>query len=77
MSRARRWKALAAVVCVLALTATAAAFSSGSSSGGSSSGSGSNGDTTGISGSTIKIGVAVVDLDDDCTIGRSQCNCRY
>jgi hypothetical protein len=59
MSRARGWKALAAIVCALALTATAAACSSSSSSeGGSSSGSGSNGDTTGISGDTIKIGIA-------------------
>jgi ABC-type branched-subunit amino acid transport system substrate-binding protein len=63
MSRARGWKALAAIVCALALTATAAACSSSSSEGGSSSGSGSNGDTTGISGDTIKIGIAVSDLD--------------
>ena len=65
MSRARGWKALAAIVCALALTATAAACSSSSNSsgGGSSSGSGSNGDTTGISGETIKIGVSVSDLD--------------
>ena len=65
MTRARGWKALAAIVCALALTATAAACSSSSNSsgGGSSSGSGSNGDTTGISGETIKIGVSVSDLD--------------
>ncbi|MCE2807935.1 MAG: hypothetical protein LW869_05795 [Actinobacteria bacterium] len=63
MSRARGWKAFAAVVCALALTATAAACGGSSSSGGSSGGSGSNGDTTGISGNTIKIGVAVADLD--------------
>lgn len=64
MRGARGWKAFAAVVCALALTASAAACSSdSSSSGGSSGGSGSNGDTTGISGTTIKIGVAVADLD--------------
>ena len=63
MSRARGLKAVAAVVCALALTATAAACGGSSSSGGSSGGSGSNGDTTGISGNTIKIGVAVADLD--------------
>jgi hypothetical protein len=63
MSRARGWTALAAVVCALALTATAAACGGGSSSDGSSGGSGSNGDTTGISGNTVKIGVAVADLD--------------
>ena len=65
MGRKRGLRAIAALVCVLALTATAAACSSGSSStgGGSSKDSGSNGDTTGISGQTIKFGVAVSDLD--------------
>ncbi len=63
MTRARGWKALAAIVCALALTATAAACSSSSNSSGGGSSSGSNGDTTGISGETIKIGVSVSDLD--------------
>ena len=63
MTRARGWKALAAIVCALALTATAAACGSSSSSNSSGGGSGSNGDTTGISGDTIKIGIAVSDLD--------------
>ena len=65
MGRKRGLRAIAALVCVLALTATAAACSSGSSSsgGGGSSNNGSNGDTTGISGDTIKFGIAVSDLD--------------
>lgn len=53
-----------ALLCALSLTAAAAACSSSSSSGGGgSSNNGSNGDTTGISGSVVKIGVAVSDLD--------------
>ena len=57
------WRAVTALVCALALTLTAAACSSGSSSGGGSNNSGSNGDTTGINGQTIKVGLAVADLD--------------
>ena len=60
---ARGRRVVATLLCALALTVTAAACSSGSSSGGGSSNNGSNGDTTGISGQTIKIGVAVSDLD--------------
>jgi hypothetical protein len=60
MRRGRGWKGLLAVLCALTLTATAAACSSDS---GSSGGGGSNGDTTGISGKVVKVGVAVSDLD--------------
>lgn len=64
MARGRVWKALVAVLCALTLTATAAACGSSSSSGGGSSGgSGSNGDTTGIDGNVVTVGVAVADLD--------------
>ena len=64
MARRRGLRALAAVVCALSLTAAAAACSSDSnSSGGGGSNNGSNGDTTGISGTVIKMGVAVSDLD--------------
>ena len=63
MRSARGWRAVAALVCALALTATAAACSSGGSSSGGGKDTGSNGDTTGISGNTIKFGIAVSDLD--------------
>ncbi len=62
MRQARGWRAAAALICALALSAAAIGCSSSSDSGGSSN-SGSNGDTTGISGTTIKVGVAVADLD--------------
>jgi len=64
MARGRGWKAFVALLCALTLTAAAAACSSDSSSGGGgSSNNGSNGDTTGINGTVVKIGVAVSDLD--------------
>ena len=65
MRRGRGWKALVALLCALTLTATAAACSSDSSSGGGggSSNNGSNGDTTGIDGKVVTVGVAVADLD--------------
>ncbi len=61
MMRSRGVRAFAALVCALALTATAAACGSSSSSSGG--GSGSNGDTTGINGSVVRVGIAVSDLD--------------
>jgi len=61
MMRTRGVRAFAALVCALALTATAAACSSSSDSSGG--GSGSNGDTTGINGSVVRVGIAVSDLD--------------
>ena len=57
MARARGWKALAAITCALMLTATAAACSS------SDSGGSSGGNTTGVTDTSIKVGVAVSDLD--------------
>ena len=57
MARSRTWTAVVAVVCALSLTVGAAACSSDSSS------SGGGGDTTGVTDTTIKIGVAVSDLD--------------
>ena len=59
MARARGWKAIAAITCALMLTATAAACSSSSDSGGGTSG----GNTTGVTATSIKVGVAVADLD--------------
>ena len=56
------WRAVTALVCALTLTLTAAACSSSSGSGGGGS-SGSNGDTTGIDGKVVKVGIAVSDLD--------------
>ena len=53
----RLGKAVIAVLCVLTLTATAVACSSDSGSGGES------GNTTGVTDTTIKIAVAVSDLD--------------
>ena len=57
MTKARGWKALAAIACALMLTATAAACSS------SSDGGSAEGNTTGVTDTTIKIGIAVSDLD--------------
>ena len=57
MARSRTWTAVVAVVCALSLTVGAAACSSDSSS------SGGGGDTTGVTDTTVKIGVAVSDLD--------------
>lgn len=57
MARSRTWTAVVAVVCALSLTVGVAACSSDSSS------SGGGGDTTGVTDTTIKIGVAVSDLD--------------
>lgn len=53
----RLGKAVIAILCVLTLTATAAACSS------SDSGSGETGNTTGVTDTSIKIAVAVSDLD--------------
>ena len=65
MRHARGWRAATALICALALSVAAIGCSSSSSDSGSSnnSNSGSNGDTTGISGTTIKMGVSVSDLD--------------
>ena len=57
MARSRTWTAVVAVVCALSLTVGMAACSSDSSS------SGGGGDTTGVTATTVKIGVAVSDLD--------------
>jgi hypothetical protein len=58
MARSRTWTAAIAVVCAFTLTAGLAACSS---SDGDSSGGGGN--TTGVTDTSIKIGVAVSDLD--------------
>ncbi|MEI7623967.1 MAG: ABC transporter substrate-binding protein [Actinomycetes bacterium] len=57
MARSRTWTTVVAVVCALSLTVGVAACSSDSSS------SGGGGDTTGVTATTVKIGVAVSDLD--------------
>ncbi|MCX6509960.1 MAG: ABC transporter substrate-binding protein [Actinobacteria bacterium] len=56
MARSRTWTAVVAVVCAFTLTAGLAACSSSDSSSG-------GGDTTGVTDTTIKIAVAVSDLD--------------
>ena len=58
MARSRTWTAAIAVVCAFTLTAGLAACSS---SDGDSSGGGGN--TTGVTDTSIRIGVAVSDLD--------------
>lgn len=57
MTRARGWKAVASIVCALTLVTTVAACSS------SDDGGSSGGNTTGVTDTTIKVGVGVSDLD--------------
>lgn len=56
MARARGWKAVASIACALTLALTAAACSSSSDESG-------GGNATGVTDTTIKVGVAVADLD--------------
>lgn len=58
MARSRTWTAVIAVVCAFTLTAGLAACSSSDDDS-----SGGGGDTTGVTDTSIKIGVAVSDLD--------------
>jgi len=58
MARSRTWTAVVAVVCAFMLTAGLAACSSSDSGS-----SGGGGDTTGVTDTAIRIGVAVSDLD--------------
>jgi hypothetical protein len=62
MVRMRGWKAVAAVLCVFTLTATAAACSSGKSTSSGTTQPNSASDI-GVTADTIKIGVGVADLD--------------